>query len=131
MRTPLLEEDVRLVDEDHGFPELAQLEDGHESLLDLLGRDAQLATTDDVQWTFQRLADRFRRERLACARLTVQQHDQTPAFPADHIAGLSGVCEYAGANEAGENFLLPLIHDQAVDSLVSPVDMGEVIDAHL
>jgi hypothetical protein len=92
-----------------------------QSFLDFLGIDAEFAARDDVQWSAKGFANRFSSKSLTGPRLAVQQHDKTSAFPANHVTFNTGR-EDGGVDEAGEDFLLPLVNDQSIDCVCRPLN---------
>lgn len=85
MQRPLLEEHVRLVNEDDCLPSSGDVEDPVESRIESCSTRAQIATANHVQRPLHVLRSGLGREGLANTRRAEQVDDETVSFSFNEV----------------------------------------------
>lgn len=86
---PLLQEYVRLINEQHGLPCMRQIQDPRQLAFQVRCRSTKIARRNDIQRAPGVLGDALRRERLAHPRRTVQHRDEPSPLAFDDIVELA------------------------------------------
>jgi hypothetical protein len=119
VQRPLLEEHIRLVDQNDGFPRSGYIEDPLKGTIKTCSRRPQVTPTNDIQRAPDVFARRFCREGLSNSRWAEEIDDQTVSFAFDEVVesnflmvrfdeGLEEVLAVVGQDEVSECVGVPI-----------------------
>ena len=121
-----LEEDVGLVEQQHGVPLGHHLEDRVQRLLDPRRVQPQVPRRHHVQRHAHVLRHALRRQRLAHPRRAREEHDHPPALALDHVVERVLVLDLA-LHKREDQLLLLVRQHQRLEGVVAELDRVDLV----
>jgi len=126
VQRPLLEEHIRLVDQNDGFPRSGDIKNPLKGTIKTCGRRPQVAPTNNIQRAPDVFARRFRREGLSNSRWAEEIDDQTVSFAFDEVVESNFLM--VRFNEGLEKVLAVVGEDEVSECVGVPIDFTDFLD---
>jgi hypothetical protein len=126
LQRPLLEEHIRLVDQNDGFPRSGDIEDPLKGSIKTCSRRPQVTPTNDMQRAPDVFARRFRREGLSNSRWAEEIDDQIVCFAFDEVVESNFLM--VRFDERLEEVLAVVGEDKVSECVGVPIDIANSLD---